>query len=157
MAAYDAMVIGGADANTNFGSATWLGAMAANSTYAARESYLSFDISSLSSNVTSAIVRLPMLTAAAGVSNSAALVAGDWDESTITWNSRPSSGEIIGTWGGAAGGLASIDLTSHVNSLRSQGISRISLRIFSSAGNGMITYGSQEGDAAKQPMLEVLG
>jgi hypothetical protein len=156
-AAHDALVIGGADADTNYGGATWLGAMAANATYAARESYVSFDISNLGSNVTSAILRFSMLTAAPGVQNSAALVAGDWDESTITWNNKPASSEIVGTWGGVDGGLVSLDLTTHVNALRSQGVSRFSLHIFSSAGNGMITYGSQEGDPQKQPLLEVLG
>jgi hyaluronate lyase len=157
MAAHDALVVGGVDADTNFGSATWLGAMAANATYAARESYLSFDLSNLSANVVSAVLRLSMLTAAPGVTNSAALVAGDWDESTITWNNKPASGAIVGTWSESASGLASLDLTSHVSSLRSQGYTKLSLRIFSSGGSGMITYGSQEGDPLKQPLLEVLG
>ena len=156
MAAHDAMVIGGADANTNFGSATWLGAMAGNASYAARESYLSFDLSNLT-NVSSAMLRLPMLTAAPGTQHSAALVAGDWDESSITWNNKPLSGLIVGTWSGEAGGTAAIDLTMQVNALRSQGVSRLSLRIFSSAGSGMITYGSQEGDPLKQPLLELVG
>jgi hypothetical protein len=157
LAAHDAMVIGGADADTNYGSATWLGAMAGNANYAARESYLSFDLSSLSANVASAVLRLSMLTAAPGVQHSAALVAGEWDESTITWNNKPLSGQIVGTWSGVADGVTSLDLTAHVNSLRSQGVARLSLRIFSSAGSGMITYGSQEGDPLKQPLLEVVG
>ena len=71
--------------------------------------------------------------------------------------SEPASGEIVGTWAGVENGLASIDLTAQVSALRSQGISRLSLRIYSSAGNGMITYGSQEGDPLKQPVLEVVG
>ncbi len=157
LASHDALVIGGANANTNYGPATWLGAMAATSAYAARESYISFDISNLGSGVTSAILRLSMLSAAPGVKHSAALVAGDWDESSITWNNKPASGQIVGTWSGVAGGVASINLTSQINNLRSQGVSRISLRILSSAGSGMITYGSQEGDPLKQPLLEVVG
>jgi hypothetical protein len=96
-----------------------------------------------------------MLTAAPGVTNSVALVTGDWDESTITWNNKPASGETLATWSGSAGGLASINVASQVQSLLSQGYTTLSLRIFSSAGSGMITYGSQEGDALKQPLLEV--
>jgi hypothetical protein len=157
LAAHDALVIGGANANTNYGPVPWLGAMDANSTYAARESYISFDLSNLTGNLSSAVLRLPMLTAAPGVQHSAALVAGEWDESTITWNNKPASGQKVGTWDGVSGGLVSIDLTSHVNNLRSQGVTTLSLRIFNSAGNGMIIYGSQEGDPLKQPLLEVVG
>ena len=73
-----------------------------------------------------------MLTGAPGVSNSAALVAGDWDESTITWNNKPASGAVVGTWAGVENGLASIDVTAQVNALRSQGLSRLSLRIWRS-------------------------
>jgi hypothetical protein len=98
-----------------------------------------------------------MLSAAPGVTNLAALVSADWSESSITWNNKPASGEILGSWNGVADGLASIDVTSQVNSLLSQGYTRLSLRIYSTGGDGMITYGSREGDALKQPLLEVLG
>ncbi|MCI0356928.1 MAG: DNRLRE domain-containing protein, partial [Planctomycetaceae bacterium] len=153
----DAMVRGGADADSNYGSDTWLGAMAENAAYAARASYVSFDLASLAGSVSQAIVRLPMLSAADGVANSAALVGGDWSESTITWNNKPDLGELLGSWTGAADGLASIDVTSQVNSLLGQGITKLSISIFASGGDGMVTYGSREGDALKQPLLELVG
>jgi hypothetical protein len=154
-ASHDAQVRGGPSADLNYGTETWLAAMAATSMYEPRESYVSFDISNLSGNLVHAVVRLPMLTAAAGVSNSAALVTGGFDESTITWNNKPASSETLATWSGTAGGLASINVRSQIESLLDQGITTLSLRIFSSSGSGMITYGSQEGDALKQPLLEV--
>ncbi len=154
-ASHDAQVRGNGLADQNFGSETWLAAMAATSMYEPRESYVSFDISNLSGNLVHAMVRLPMLTAATGVSNSASLVAGGFDESTITWNSKPASGETLATWSGVAGGMASINVRSQIESLLDQGITTLTLRIFPAAGSGMITYGSQEGDALKQPLLEV--
>jgi hypothetical protein len=96
-----------------------------------------------------------MLASALGVSNSAAIVSEDWDESSITWNNKPASGEAIATWNGAGGQFASIDVTAEVNSLLSQGYTKLSLRIFSAGGSGMITYGSREGDVLTAPHLEV--
>jgi hypothetical protein len=154
-ASHDAQVRVGPNANVNYGSDTRLGAMAATAVYEERESYVSFDIGSLAGNVTHAVVRLRMLTSAPSVANSAALVTDDWSESSITWNSKPASGATLATWSGQAGGLASINVTSQVNSLLAQGYTTLSLRIFPVAGSGMITYGSQEGDPANQPLLEV--
>ena len=152
----DATVHGGADADTNRGSDPWLSAMEANAAYAARESYISFDLSSLAGSVTHAIVRLPMLDAAPpGVINAAALVSDDWNESSITWNNKPASGDILASWTGEVGGMASIDVTAQVNDLLLQGRTKLSLRIFAASANGMVTYGSREGDALKMPLLEV--
>jgi hypothetical protein len=154
-ASHDAQVLGGGAADTNFGDATWMGAMAATSVYAERESYVSFDIASLAGHMVHAVVRLPMLTSANAVCNSAALVFGDWDESSITWNNKPAASETLATWGGVAGGMASIDVTSQLQGLLDQGYTTLSLRIFACAGSGMITYGSSEGDPLNQPLLEV--
>jgi hypothetical protein len=154
-ASHDAQVLGGASADLNFGAEAWMGAMAATSVYAQRESFVSFDISSLAGQTVHAVVRLPILTAAPTVCNSAAVAVGDWDESTITWNNKPVSGETLATWSGTAGGFASIDVTPHLNHLLAGGYTRLSLRIFACAGSGMLTYGSSEGDPLTQPLLEV--
>jgi hypothetical protein len=152
----DAMVRGGVDADNNYGSDALLSVMAASSTDSASESFVSFNLADLAGSVSQAIVRLPMLTAAAGVTNSAALVISDWSELSITWNNKSESGELLGSWSGAADGLASIDVTSQVNGLLSQGYTKLSIRIFSSGGDGRVTYGSREGDSLKQPLLELM-
>jgi hypothetical protein len=151
----DATVRAGNEANLNFGNDAWLSALGPPTVYDPRDSYVSFDLTSLAGNVVHAVVRLPMLASALGVSNSAAIVSEDWDESSITWNNKPASGEAIATWNGAGGQFASIDVTAEVNSLLSQGYTKLSLRIFSAGGSGMITYGSREGDVLTAPHLEV--
>ncbi len=152
-ALYDAEVRGGLDAGTNFGQAIWLGAQA--SSTAPRESYFAFDISGFQGNVVQALVRLPIATASPLTANSAALVAGSWDESTITWNNKPASSGRLATWRGVPGGWASIDVTAAVASLRASGSDQISLRVYASSGSGLLTYESREAEASRQPVLEV--
>lgn len=151
----DAQVRGGTGADTNYGSEAWLATMAGGPHCEAQESYLSFDLSNLNGNVVHAFVRLRMLESAQGATGSAALVAEDWDESSLTWNNKPASGQVLATWSGAAGEMASIDVADQINSLLAQGCTRLSLRIFATPGSGQITYGSREADVFCQPLLEV--
>jgi hypothetical protein len=151
----DAQVRGDTSADTNFGNEAWLATMAGSPHCEAQESYLSFDLSNLSGNVVHAFVRLRMLESAQGATGSAALVAEDWDESSLTWNSKPASGQVLATWSGAAGEMASIDVADQINSLLERGCTTLSLRIFATPGSGQITYGSREADVFSQPLLEV--
>ena len=154
LASGDAHVIGGDSADANFGDEALLSVL--DDPFQPREAFVSFDLDALAGDVVHAFVRLPMVSAAAGAVNSAALVTGDWDETLLTWNNKPDSGEVLGSWSGEEGGLASIDVTSLVQDLIDQGHTKLSLRIFAAPGSGSVTYGSSEGHIHSAPKLELL-
>lgn len=153
VAGHDAHVIGGDSADSNFGDEALLSVL--DDPFQPREAYVSFDLDTLAGDVVHAFVRLPIVSAAAGAMNLAALVADDWDESLLTWNNKPDSGEVVATWTAEDGGLVSIDVRAIVQDLLNQGQTRLSLRIFAADAAGLVTYGSSEGDIHFAPKLEV--
>jgi hypothetical protein len=155
VASHDSYVMGGDSADTNFGDAALMSVLA-NDSSQPQEAYVSFNLDTLAGDVVHAFVRLPMVSAAAGAVNSAALVADEWDESLLTWNNKPASGDLLATWTAEEGGLVSIDVTTLVRDLVHQGQTKLSLRIFAAPGSGAVSYGASEGYIHAAPKLEVL-
>ncbi|WNR42885.1 CBM96 family carbohydrate-binding protein [Paenibacillus roseipurpureus] len=113
-----------------------------------RDSYLKFDFSAYTGTISKAVITLNPLTAdTAGVQNQVAIVSDtSWSEGTITWNTKPSSGTILGTYTIAAGTPVVVDVTSQVQAAMQTG-KKISIRVYTSSAGGSgtnVTYASSE-------------
>jgi len=158
----DAYVNGGKDANNNFGSEITLLNQKNSSVNKTFESYLKFDISSFSANVSSAKLRLngrlnntqtPSIPVEVHNSTNTS-----WLENTITWNNKPAADAAI---------LATIninsttnqyyewDVTQHIASLRNSGVNTVTLKLVNSnSTNNQVVFNSKEA-AANGPQLVV--
>lgn len=151
----DAYVRGGTYADTNYGSdGTLLVKDSTTSSYD-RKTYLKFDLSDYFSGVTSAILRLygNVTEGTSPVAINAYTVSSDsWNESSITWNTAPTTGTLAGSvtvttslqW-------YEIDLTSYVNSqISGDGILTIAL---TTSANQTVTFQSSEGTQAPELLI----
>ncbi|OAI50103.1 hypothetical protein AYO44_18020 [Planctomycetaceae bacterium SCGC AG-212-F19] len=154
----------------NRGTDTWLGVA-----YDERETYLRYDLASITGNVTSAHLRLTPAITGGGIASTTfqlQLVADDsWVEGNggfdnnpvgeMNWNNKPAGSTILATWTGeTAGVVRDVDITAAVQQqLASDPGKKLSLRLVSlTPGNGTswVYYDSRE-DAtpANRPQLVV--
>ena len=160
-AAADAYVRDGSTySGTNFGAAPQLqvkkGAVGWN-----RDSYLRFDLSEVSSSVSSAKLRLfGALDNTQNVSVAFAVhTAPDttWGESAVTWDTRPPSDTTVhgtGTVSGITGKWYEVDLTSLIATLKAGGATAVTLVIKSTAtSSSTVLFNSDEG--ANRPELSI--
>jgi hypothetical protein len=92
----DSTVQAGANANANFGTAQKLGVQ---NSYSGTDehAFLKFDISGVSSVQTATLVFTGQLSAAGSVvTNVCAETNNAWQENTITWNTAPAPGTVLG-------------------------------------------------------------
>ncbi|WP_164821502.1 polysaccharide lyase family 8 super-sandwich domain-containing protein [Paenibacillus koleovorans] len=159
-AAADAYVRDGAYATVNFGTDAALEVKKSTSGYN-RDAYIRFDLSTLSTPVSSAQIKLvPIFVGgAAGTLNRAELVSSSaWVETSLNWNNKPASATLLAEWSSlTTGAPVSLDVTSQVNAALA-GDKQLSIRVYSptdAGGTGNVTYGSRE-DAtdANRPVLE---
>lgn len=158
----DAYVNGGKNANKNYGSATTLinqKNSAANKNY---ESFLKFNISSIGTNVSSAVLRIngrlnnkqvPSIPVEVyNVTNIA------WVENGITWNNKPAAqanmlatNTVIGT----ANQYYHWDITQQVNAARNAGLNFVTLKLVNTnSTNSQVVFNSKEA-ANNRPQLVV--
>jgi autotransporter-associated beta strand protein len=154
----DATVRGGASANINFGTATTLTTKNDSTADNNRQSYLRWDLSSITQKVFQARIRLtPVSVGTNGIEQGVAVAtSNNWNESTITWNNQPGRGERFANWIPAANVPLSFDVTPQVlDALANDKL--LSLQLFSvrnvgAAGN--VDYASRESsDPASRPQL----
>ncbi|WP_164716278.1 polysaccharide lyase family 8 super-sandwich domain-containing protein [Paenibacillus whitsoniae] len=155
----DAFVRNGTYATNNYGSSVQLEVKNDTASYA-REGFLQFDFTAVSGPVASAKIRLvPVNVGMAGITNEAALVSDTtWTESLLTWNNKPASSTVLGTWTPVLGTPVELDVTSQVQSaLAGTGDKKLSLRIYAPTNpgsQGFAFYGTKEQtDSAKRPAL----
>lgn len=155
----DAYVRDGTYASTNYGTATSLVIKNSTSGYN-RTSYLRFDLSSFSSPVSEAKIRLvPTYVGAVSNVNAMAVVTGDWTETGVVWNNKPVTGTVIADWTGMAANIpVEIDVTAQVNATITVGGS-LSLTVYgpsNTGSNGDVIYGSKEQTlASASPVLAI--
>jgi hypothetical protein len=151
----------GSYANTNFGSATQLQLKQDAAGYA-RESFLRFDLTSLAA-ITSAKLRLfgrmdNGVTPSVGFNVYAASPTKAWNESTLTWNNRPTAASSTmiakATVSGTTGKWYELDLTAFLKQQLAAGATSVTL-VLKAAGpsNGPIVFDSDEG--ANRPELVI--
>jgi hypothetical protein len=151
----DASVRGGKFANRNFGTVSQLMVKNSIADYT-WDTYLRFDLSGVKGNVSTASVRLVPLRVGQPLDNAAALVSDNrWNETTITWNTKPFSGPAFARWQVQEGEPVEFDVTALVQAALA-GEKRLSLRIFApdyQRGSAYVQYGSRRGDAESRPQL----
>ncbi len=111
----DATVRGPAP-NANYGNDTILRAFSDGNPDNNSDSYLKFSVAGLTDTVSSATLRLFVVQASPGGGDLYAAASNDWDEATITWNTRPgSSGAVLDSAGATTGGIwVELDVTSSI-------------------------------------------
>jgi autotransporter-associated beta strand protein len=154
----DATVRGGASANLNFGTATTLTTKNDSAADNNRQSYLRWDLTTITQKVFQARVRLtPASVGTNGIEQGVSVATtNNWNESTITWNNQPGRGERFANWIPAANTPLSFDVTPQVLDALAND-KQLSLQLFSvrnvgAAGN--VDYASRESsDPATRPQL----
>ena len=123
------------------------------------ETFLRFDLAGVKGTVTRATVRIIPLRVGMPLKNAVAFVPNNhWTETTLTWNTKPASGEAFATW------IAEIDkpVEFDVTSLVQDALTRdklLSLRIFAPVmirGNSFVQYGSRKGGYEARPELRLV-
>ena len=153
----DATVRTGTYANSSDGSSETL-SIQNYTTGFTRESFVRFDTSAIEGEILSAEVRLMAVSGTSPVLIAAAPAASDtWQESSITWNSRPASGPEIGRASVKQGEVAGFDVTSLVREAVSSD-DQLSLRLFSpTMSYYLLSFASREhANASFRPVLEVI-
>jgi endoglucanase len=160
----DAYLRGGDFANTNFGGDARLrskyGAAADNST---RESYLRFDLTSVST-ITSATLRLygwlnnnDTLSVPVGIYACTGATCATWSEATITYNNRPVSGMTplaTTTVSGTAGNWYVWDLTAYLQAEKAAGRNVVTLVIKNpSASQNQAVFHSDEAGSNRPELV----
>ena len=158
----DAYVNGGKNANTNFGSATSLINQTNSSPNKSHETFLKFDISTISTNVSSAILRVngrlnnlqtPSITVEAhNVTNTS------WLENTITWNNKPAAQAAVlatANVNSTTNQYYEWDLTQLIDDLRTAGINSVTIKLINTnSTNNQVIFNSKEA-ATNRPQLVV--
>ncbi len=156
----DAYVQDGTGANTNFGLATSLKVETDSKTNNSKnfDTYLKFDVSGATGNITSAKLRIfASSSTAAGVSTTAYSVpTTSWTETGITWNNKPARNATLGsaTINSTTFSTYDLDVTTYVRSEKSAGRDVISLALHNATSTVFVTLNSREA-AANKPQLIV--
>jgi hypothetical protein len=123
------------------------------------ETFLRFDLGGVKGKVTKATVRIIPLRVGMPITNAVAFVPDNrWTETTLTWNTKPASGEAFATW------IAEMDkpVEFDVTSLVQEALARdklLSLRVFAPVmirGNSFVQYGSRKGGFEARPELRLV-
>lgn len=151
----DAYVRDGSFTNTNFGAETILTVKQDPTAGFSRESFLRFTLPSYPGGVATAQLRLLPGSANLAGTHAVALVTNDvWDEATLTWNTKPSSGTPVATWLPQASVPVQVSVASAViQDSATNGL--LSLRIYAtnSTADGRVDYVSSEGLTTAAPQL----
>ena len=158
----DAFVRGGNAYKTiNYGTSDTLHVQDNGGAAGQRETYLKFDLSSITDSVTSASLKLyPFEVAGSGPIEHALWFVSDdsWTESGLIWNNKPSASPQIDTWSPVQDVVTSVDVTSYVETVRTTGgDSLLSLKVISNtiSNSDWALYASKEHPNGFAPILEI--
>lgn len=150
----DATVRGGTSAGSNFGTATTLTVRQDASANNQQQSFLKWDLSSVSGKIYQArVVLTPVSVGSNNIEQGVMVTASNnWTENAVTWNSRPSGVERFATWIPSIGGTVSFDVTPQVLDAM-QNDKQLSLELFS-IGTNSVDYASRENaSSSSRPQL----
>lgn len=152
----DSYVRDGGSASTNYGSATELEAKQSTSGFN-RRAYLKFDISSFSSSISSAKLRLfgSLNDTGSILFNANSISDTSWTESGITWNNAPSLGSTIGTATvvNTTDAWYEFDITSFVQTEKTAGRNTISIAIAGSTSSSPF-FGFASREVTNKPEIQ---
>jgi glucose/arabinose dehydrogenase len=159
----DAYVRNGTFGNDNYGTAKSLGTKTSNGAGATYHTYLRFNISSVSSSITSAKLRLYGYLNNTNVSSATVRVFNvtnnTWQENTITFNNKPAAQTAVlasTTVNGTTKQYYEWDLTQHIIALKNSGATFVSLMLnnLTVTTSTRVIYNSKEMTANK-PQLTI--
>ena len=154
----DAYVQGGSYASTKFGTSTVLQCKTDPTADYNRQSYLRFNLSSLTGTVVAAKLRLKVqaITGSGQDTHTAYFVSNDsWSESTLTWNNKPAAGAALAAATfPAVGSWMELDLTAQVAN-EFAGDKALSAVLISS-GTVLVGYYSREAAVGNRPELSAV-
>jgi hypothetical protein len=151
----DAYVRDGTSAGNNYGSVNGLLVKTSTNIDTIRQTYLRFDLSSVSGSVASATLRLKVNTSTSDI-HTAYFVSNDsWSESTITFNNKPAGSTSLDSSGvPAAGSWLELDVTNQV-ATEVAGDQSITVVLISNTG-AVTNYHSREATSgADNPQLVI--
>jgi glucose/arabinose dehydrogenase len=157
----DAYVNGGKNANANFGTATTLIDQTNSSPNKSFETFLKFDISTVSTNVSSAILRLngrlnntqtPSI-----VIEAHNVTSTSWLENTITWNNKPVEQAAIlsmANVNSTTNQYYQWDITQQIISARNAGLNFVTLKLLNTnSTNNQVIFNSKEAVTNRPELL----
>jgi hypothetical protein len=123
------------------------------------ESFLRFDLSGVKGKVSKATVRIIPLRVGMPITNAVAFVPdNNWSETTLTWNTKPASGEAFAAWTAEMDKAVEFDVTGLVQDALMRD-KLLSLRLFApevTRGNSFVQYGSRKGGYEARPELRLV-
>jgi hyaluronate lyase len=155
----DAYTRDGTYAATNYGTTTTL-TVKEDATSYRRKGVLKFDLSSVSGTITSAKLRLTPTSVgtASAITHKLYQSASDgWTEGSITWNTLPANGSLLGSWTvPAANAVVEVDVTSAATGV--MGASKLLALEIEAAANygsaGSVDYAARENsNVSLRPVL----
>ncbi|MDQ3438735.1 MAG: DNRLRE domain-containing protein [Planctomycetota bacterium] len=156
-----AYVRDGTYANQNFGAATELLAKRSATAGNTRESYVTFDLSSIIGDVTAAKVRLNGKLSAGGSVPIALHGVGGVaiNETSLTWNNKPAAGSALATKtiSGTAGAWYELDVSTYLAQLKAAGATSVTfaLKAPNITDPWAIFASDENGTTANRPQLVV--
>ena len=158
LAVADAHVQGGANASSNYGTATTLLTKEDSNVDLDREAFIRWDLSGITGKIVQAKVRLMTnSTAQAGNENAASFVSDDtWSETAVTFATKPAAEKLFAQWLPVANQAVEFSVTPQVlDAQLSDG--KLSLRVASTDNHGAagnVSYASRENaTTANRPQL----
>ena len=152
----DASVNAGASAKKNFGTAQFITVKKDAPDYT-REAYVRFDLRAVTGRIVAAKLRLYCNSRGDDAFENSISFLGDvdWDEKSITWDTRlPEGGPVLSTWTPPERRSITVDLTPHVDSFGTKP-SKWTFRLFATKASSNQTfchYGARE-SGARGPQL----
>jgi GH35 family endo-1,4-beta-xylanase len=152
----DAYVRDGSYASSNFGADTIL-AVKQSTTDFTRESFLRFPLPAYPGTLASAQLRLQPVYANLPGTHAVALVTNDvWNETTLTWNTKPVSGLPLATWLPQTNVPVQLSLTNALQQdVPANGLLSLRLYATNSTADGLVNYAAKESGAALAPQLSL--
>ena len=157
----DSFVRSGSYASQNYGEESNLLVKASSNSDYTRQSYLRFDLSSLSSNAD----RVNLVLSVTDTQGTATLPVelhrlgnDSWSETGINWNNRPETGSLIQSFevqDAYVGSDIVIDVTDYVNGQRTGDGTAGFVLVQPSSANAIVSFGSRE--SSTPPVLEIDG
>ena len=154
----DAHVRDGSYTNTNFGANTVMECLTTNGTGNNRDIYFKFDVSSFSTNISSAQLKIYAKVNPAGtISNTVYSVTNtSWDESTITWSNKPARITALATNSLTGTNWFLFDITTYVKSQTGAGKNVVSLAVHDPTNYTQLISVNSKENATNNPALVIV-
>jgi len=151
----DAHVRDGSFTNTNFGTNTVMECLTTNGTGNNRDIYFKFDLTGVSSNISSAKLNIFAGSSTGGtITNAAYSVTNtSWTETNITWSNKPTRVTVLATNTIAATNWYLFDVTAYTKSQKTAGQNLISLAMHDLTNSTRLIYVNSRENSTNKPVL----